>query len=107
MAETQRFLRGNGLQASAYTPLQLDLHEVPRKGALTGVVLRAAGEDGTRACFLSCTGPRRMLGNTRPMMRTRVGGAHRKEEEVDDVIHGGGQRGRWEAAKPGAKAPAS
>jgi hypothetical protein len=44
-AETRRFLRGNGLQASVYTPLHLDLHEVTGKGALTGEVLMVAGED--------------------------------------------------------------
>jgi hypothetical protein len=43
--ETRRFLRGNGLQASAYMPLHLDLHEATGKGALTGEVLVAAGED--------------------------------------------------------------
>jgi hypothetical protein len=39
-------LRVNGLQASAYTPLYLDLHEVVRKGVLIGEVVRAVATDG-------------------------------------------------------------
>jgi hypothetical protein len=46
MVKTQSFLRVNGLQALAYTPLHLDLHEVARKGVLTDEVVRAAATDG-------------------------------------------------------------
>jgi hypothetical protein len=45
MVETLRFLRVNGLQASAYMPLHLDLHEVARKGVLTGEAVGAAATD--------------------------------------------------------------
>jgi hypothetical protein len=44
-AKTQRFLRVSGLEPLAYTPLHLDLHEVARKGVLTGEAVGAAPID--------------------------------------------------------------
>jgi hypothetical protein len=46
MATTRCFLRVNGLQASPYTPLHLNLHEVAGKGVLTGEAVGAAATDG-------------------------------------------------------------
>jgi hypothetical protein len=44
--KTRCFLRVNRLQGSAYTPLHLDLHEMARKGVLTGEAVGAAEIDG-------------------------------------------------------------
>jgi hypothetical protein len=46
MAKTRCFLMVNGLQASTYMLLNLDLHEVARKGVLTGEAVGAVATDG-------------------------------------------------------------
>jgi hypothetical protein len=81
-------LRVNGLQASAYTPLLLDLHEVARKGVLTGEVVEAAAtddvdggngvevEEGAPSLAPRYTQAPRTLGKAFPATRTTDGGAH-------------------------------
>jgi hypothetical protein len=83
--KTRRFLRVNKLQASAYTLLYLDLHEVVEKGVLTSEAVGAAatdGVDGGNGCQVgegapSCTRAPRTLGKVLPVMRSKEVGAHR------------------------------